>query len=87
MARQSSYFTFLCALFDDLVERFIVSRTTVRISGTILLNCPNENPFSPDNLSPAYCDGQKMSIAEGDIGHGNVLTQGMALGHGDVGVG
>ncbi len=61
-----------CTHFDELIEGIVVGGTAVGIAGAVLLDCADKDDFCAQNLGPAYRGGEKMRVAEGDVGDGNL---------------
>ena len=83
--------------FDDFVEGSIILRPAIGIAGTVGLDGADINLFRSQDLGPTDRDGEKMRVAEWDIGNGNargnvrrivvVCPIGVRFGDGDSFVG
>lgn len=65
---------------DELLKRLIIGRPAVRISGTVLLDRPDEDSVGAKDFRPAYCGGKEVSVAERHVGHGNGFANELVLG-------
>src|SRR5260370_22152265 len=70
------------AHFDELVERLVVRRPAVGIAGAVLLDGAYKDLLGPENLGPADRRREKVSIAKGDVGDGNLRANLGFLGWG-----
>ena len=75
---------------NKLLEGLVVGRTAVGITGAVLLDGADEDLFRAQNLGPTDRCGEKMGVAEGDVGDGDRFANRLGwpgLGNGDRGVG
>src|SRR5271170_5105189 len=65
---------------DQLLKGLIICGTTVGIAGTVLLYGADQHLFRAQHLGPADGGGEKMGIAEGDVGDGDRFANWLGFG-------
>src|ERR1700722_18764752 len=56
---------------DEPLKSFVIGGTTIWIAGTVLFDGPDEHFFRSQHLGPAYGRGEKVSVAERNVGDGD----------------
>lgn len=75
------------SLGDQTIEGVEVALPAIGIAGAVLLHGSVINPSRPEDLSPGNRTGQKVGVAEGDIGGGNLRASPAAFGQRERAIG